>query len=238
MNWYYAINGVQQGPVPEETLRILLAQGSINASTLIWHEGMAGWQPLATALPDLAAGTPPPPPPYASAYPYPQAAPSAPVDDSSNPFHWFGVCIRKYATFSGRARRKEYWMFLLANFLIAFALGFVSGFLGLIDARGNSPLVSLYNLFTLLPTLSVTARRLHDINRTGWWQCAGVALIPFFIVAMVPIVGGDEVSGALLGVFVVTALLAAALGITLFVFYCTAGTVGPNKYGPDPKRPQ
>lgn len=234
MPWYYSENGAQKGPVTEATLRSLFAQGTIDASTLVWQAGMPDWQPLATALPDCVAGTPPPPPYVGATPPCPS---SAAVDDSSNPFHWFGVCIRKYATFSGRARRKEYWMFLLANFLITLALGLVSGFLGLFDARGNSPLVSLFSPFTWLPTLSVTARRLHDINRTGWWQCAGVALIPFIIVIIVLAAGGDEVSGALLGVAAATALLAAALGITLFVFSCTAGTVGPNKYGPDPKRP-
>lgn len=70
MNWFYALNGEQQGPVTPEQLDQLLAQGTISAATLVWREGLPGWQPLSTARPaptvpplEAAAGTDPSAPP-------------------------------------------------------------------------------------------------------------------------------------------------------------------------------
>lgn len=86
-------------------------------------------------------------------------------------------CWRKYAVFSGRARRKEYWMFFLFNFLVSFALGFVLGVIGSPEAAG--PVNALYSLAALLPGLGVACRRLHDTGRSAWW----------FLIVLVPIVG-------------------------------------------------
>ena len=86
-------------------------------------------------------------------------------------------CMKKYADFSGRARRREYWMFSLSNFLILLALGFVCGVLGL--AEGASALGSLYTLALLLPGLAVTVRRMHDTGHSGW----------MLLVNLIPIVG-------------------------------------------------
>jgi len=76
---------------------------------------------------------------------------------------WYLAVLRKYATFDGRARRMEYWMFVLFNMLIGFAITLVDvfarlGFLGV-----------LYSLAMIIPTLAVTVRRLHDTGRSGWW---------------------------------------------------------------------
>ncbi len=86
--------------------------------------------------------------------------------------NWYLRALRNYAVFSGRAQRKEYWMFVLFNFLIACALWFLEGTLG-----GPGILPNLYNLAVLLPAIAVTVRRLHDINRTGWWVL--ISFIPF-----------------------------------------------------------
>lgn len=76
------------------------------------------------------------------------------------------TCFRKYATFSGRARRAEYWWFTLFNFLVSLALGlFEEAVFGAVQ-----PLSSLYSLVVLVPGLAVGARRLHDIGKSGWWQ--------------------------------------------------------------------
>lgn len=72
--------------------------------------------------------------------------------------YYFG-CFAKYASFQGRASRKEYWGFFLFNFLAAFLLGALSA----------GTLIGLYVLVALLPGISVCVRRLHDINRSGWW---------------------------------------------------------------------
>ncbi|QSF44295.1 DUF805 domain-containing protein [Paenibacillus tianjinensis] len=93
---------------------------------------------------------------------------------------WYLKVVKNYAVFSGRARRKEFWMFVLVNFLIGILFGIAEDFFGV------STLISkLYSLFILIPSLAVLARRLHDIGRTGWWIL--ISFIPFvgFIVLFI-----------------------------------------------------
>ena len=79
--------------------------------------------------------------------------------------NWYlDVLKNKYATFSGRARRKEYWMFFLFNILIAIGLGIVEALIGTGGLLGG-----IYSLAVLIPGIAVTVRRLHDTSRTGWW---------------------------------------------------------------------
>ena len=80
----------------------------------------------------------------------------------------------QYATFSGRARRSEYWFFVLFNYVISAALGFLGRYMFLF-----SILSGLYSLAVLIPSLAVTWRRLHDIGKGGGWY--------FFI--LIPLVG-------------------------------------------------
>ena len=85
---------------------------------------------------------------------------------------WYLAVMRKYAVFSGRARRKEYWMFFLFNTLIALAIGFVTGLLGGLLGMGTSlgsAANGLYSLAVLVPGIAVGVRRLHDSGRSGWW---------------------------------------------------------------------
>ena len=88
-------------------------------------------------------------------------------------------CItKKYVCFSGRARRKEYWMFVLFNFIAAFVVGFIGGFLaGATNVVAFSFLGTIYNLAVLLPSFAVLVRRLHDTGKSGWWWLIG--LVPF-----------------------------------------------------------
>jgi len=90
---------------------------------------------------------------------------------------WYLECLKKYATFSGRARRKEYWMFTLFNIIFGFAAGFLSGLMGESGATLLAPIVLIYSLAIMVPGLAVTWRRLHDTDRSGWWFW--VALVPF-----------------------------------------------------------
>ena len=84
---------------------------------------------------------------------------------------WYLDVLKKYAVFSGRARRKEYWMFFLINLIITLVLSFIEGLAG-----GPGVVGGLYSLAVLLPAIAVGVRRLHDTNRSGWWMLIG--LIP------------------------------------------------------------
>lgn len=94
--------------------------------------------------------------------------------------NWYVEVLKKYAVFDGRARRKEFWMFALINFIIGLVLGFLGG-----SANGPGALGVLYSLAVLIPYFAVSVRRLHDTGRSGWWLLIG--LVPFigFIVLLV-----------------------------------------------------
>ena len=86
--------------------------------------------------------------------------------------NWYlTLMTQKYASFSGRARRTEYWMFFLVYFVIALVIGVVEGLLSI-----GGYLTGIFALVHLLPSLGVTVRRLHDSGRSGWWVL--VSLIP------------------------------------------------------------
>jgi uncharacterized membrane protein YhaH (DUF805 family) len=87
--------------------------------------------------------------------------------------HWYVDVLKKYAVFSGRARRQEYWMFALFNMIISIALAIIDA------AMGSSVLELLYTLAVLIPGLAVAVRRLHDTDRSGWWV----------LIAVIPLVG-------------------------------------------------
>ena len=126
--------------------------------------------------------------------------------------HWMLMPLRRYADFSGRSRRKEYWMFVLFNLLISLAvwtllaLTYALGFSESAMMTIMTPVFILYALVALalvIPGLAVTVRRLHDTDRSGWT----------ILLALIPLIGA----------------------ILLLVFYCTEGTPGDNRFGPDPK---
>lgn len=75
------------------------------------------------------------------------------------------TCFGKYATFSGRASRSEYWWWYLFNVLMSFMIGFIDG---LVFGQ-NSIFTILCSLILLLPGISVGVRRCHDTNHSGWW---------------------------------------------------------------------
>ena len=107
--------------------------------------------------------------------------------------NWYLGVLKKYADFSGRARRKEFWMFVLFNFVIAIVLGVVDWMIGM-------PVLGvIYALGVLVPSIAVGARRLHDIGKSGWWQLVGlvpligmIVLIIFFVMDSNP---GDNQYG-------------------------------------------
>lgn len=87
--------------------------------------------------------------------------------------NWYLKCWQQYADFGGRARRKEYWMFVLFNAIIGWVVGFVFGLMGI------GFVAYAYTLAVFIPSLAVGIRRLHDIGKSGWW----------FLLALLPVIG-------------------------------------------------
>ena len=99
------------------------------------------------------------------------------------------TCFKKFATFDGRASRSEYWWFQFFYMLVVLVAVILDSILvgGNPESAGALEIVS--QLLLLLPALAVTARRLHDVNRSGWWMLVGitiVGLIPLFIWWLAP----------------------------------------------------
>ena len=140
---------------------------------------------------------------------------------------WMLLPLRRYAQFSGRSRRKEYWMFFLFLIIARIILVLVDGLAGLnFGGSGSGLLSAIFGLATFIPSLAVGFRRLHDTDRSGWWLfLALAAMIPGAVLMLVSMTIG-------IVVMVAGALLATIL---LLVFLCTDGTRGDNRFGPDPK---
>ena len=94
--------------------------------------------------------------------------------------NWYLHVLKNYATFSGRARRKEYWMFFLISALISIVLTLLDILLGTYSVEYEAGLFSgLYSLLILFPSIAVVVRRLHDTDRSGWW----------ILISLIPLIG-------------------------------------------------
>ena len=158
-----------------------------------------------------------------------------PVDWAKRPI------LEKYADFTGRASRPELWWYVLA-LVVAFVLvRIVESIVGIghMIFYSYGPLTILLWLATLVPSIAVGIRRLHDTDRSGWWIL--LPIIPYVIGLVIG--GGAMMAGAagsgvgmmagagLAGIFM---LVAFAADILIIVFYCLPGTPGDNRYGPPP----
>ena len=128
--------------------------------------------------------------------------------------NWYIIVLKKYAVFSGRARRKEYWMFALFNFifsLVATLLQWVIfgmalwafGPLSIVSVVSAGVIPIVYAIAVFVPTLAVSVRRLHDIGKSGW----------YLLINLIPIAGP----------------------IWFLVLVCTDSQPGDNEYGANPK---
>lgn len=139
--------------------------------------------------------------------------------------HWMLLPLRRYADFSGRSRRMEFWMYTLFVSIIGallLALGFMltgvsatGDVIGDITATGAlmgfAPFVLFY-VAILVPSVAVQVRRFHDRDMSGWW------VVGFSVLSNIPI----------LGLFI---------SVAWFVLLVLPGTYGDNRFGPDPKNP-
>ncbi len=127
--------------------------------------------------------------------------------------NWMLMPLRRYADFSGRSRRTEYWMFTLGYVIALVVLGILMAIGGaLSDSNGVSGLsvtaiavLGIVVLALFIPSLAVQVRRFHDQDKSGW----------FVLLGFIPYIGG----------------------LIVIVFMCLPGTVGDNRFGPDPKNP-
>lgn len=152
--------------------------------------------------------------------------------------NWMLLPFKRYFDFSGRSQRMEFWLFMLLNLIVAcvlagpFYVQMIGAVLTSAQMAGqgaeynesmmaaslmSSPvslamvgLYGIYALFTLIPSIAVTVRRLHDRDMSGWWYLGAIVL------SMIPFVG-----------FLVS--------IAFLVVLCLDGTPGTNRFGPDPK---
>ncbi len=94
--------------------------------------------------------------------------------------NWYLAVLKNYAGFSGRARRKEYWMFVLFNIIFAIVAMILDNVLGIaIEGVGYGPIYGLYLLAIIIPSIAVAVRRLHDVGKSGW----------MILISFIPIVG-------------------------------------------------
>jgi uncharacterized membrane protein YhaH (DUF805 family) len=93
--------------------------------------------------------------------------------------NWYLTVLKKYAVFSGRSRRKEYWMFCLFSVIFTIAAMVLDSILGSTVGMGYGVIYGLYSLGVLIPSIAVSVRRLHDVGKSGW----------FLLIALIPIIG-------------------------------------------------
>ena len=167
---------------------------------------------------------------------------------------WMLLPLKRYFEFSGRSRRMEYWMFALFQVLIwvafmivamviggaagmmagASADGGASGMVGAVMSMGILGILMLVVwLGLLVPGIAVAVRRLHDSNRSGKWLLAVIA--PYVVGYALALAGVASESTALAAIGGLITMLGLIGGLVLLVFMFLPGTVGPNRYGPDPK---
>ena len=142
---------------------------------------------------------------------------------------WMILPFKRYAEFKGRSRRMEFWMFGLLQLIVygvlfgvAMAMGFSLDAAGADAANpmamygaffsGAGLLLVLWWLVTLVPSLAVSIRRLHDRDMSGWWY------LGFIVGSMIPFIG-------------------VLVSLAMLVIFALPGTPGPNRFGEDPKNP-
>ena len=179
-----------------------------------------------------------------------------------SPIGWAFRPLKRYAEFSGRSSRAELWWFVLGMFIfwIAAMILMFGGIAAIGASQTQQPSVGLIGAFgitwlffvviflgLLVPWLAVQVRRLHDIDRSGWWLGGFYLLYAVYIALMFPLMFGimaaaqagntppdPAAMGAGFGVIGLLGLLQFVYFIVLIVFYCLPGTAGPNRFGPDP----
>ena len=165
--YYVKLNGIEEGPYTLDQLR----DKNIQGDTPTRLEGTTDWLTYAQissikVLEDTKT-----------------AGAQQTVAEDKSLWEYFVHCMKdKYATFNGRARRKEYWSFVLFNFLISVC---VSALAHSFNSSGYNALSTIVGLALLVPSLAVGVRRLHDINKDGLWILLGLIPIIGWIILII-----------------------------------------------------
>jgi uncharacterized membrane protein YhaH (DUF805 family) len=157
--------------------------------------------------------------------------------------------LKRYAEFSGRSRRMEYWMFFVFQFLIGIVFWVLMMIVGgaammggggpgaLMAAGGGIMIVkalyALVGLALIIPGIAVAVRRLHDTNRSGWWLLAPLCGYVIMFIGTGMAASGSTGAGGILAML--GGIGALVMVLVLLVFMFLDGTKGPNRYGADPK---
>lgn len=209
--WWYAVGQEKFGPCTGGELARLARKGVVMPDTLVWREGMTEWVRASKLAKLWERATQPPSPTVAAdlklevaphraqerfsvppdGHAHEQFSGSAAAsrssraedrrsssDGDSASFLWaIQQCFLKYFDFSTRARRAEYWYFMLFQFLLNMALLM----LFFVSPQLSDNLASVAGLVLLIPNFAVSARRLHDVGRSGWWQLLCLTGIGIFV---------------------------------------------------------
>jgi len=140
------------------------------------------------------------------------------------------TCLRKYANFKGRATRTEFWWFQLFFLLLMIGSVLLLMFLGYGISNDKFDLAFVVEIFLFVPVLSVTARRLHDIGLSGWWQTPVVLIYLEDLGLFIP-------NFRTLSVVVNITNAAMSFWFVILLICIWRGNIWTNKYGPDPKSP-
>ena len=130
------------------------------------------------------------------------------------------ICFQKYVVFNGRAKRTEFWFFLLFSFLGAICLSILD--MAIFPRNEVGVLSLIFTVLTFLPYISVTCRRLHDTNRSGWWQG-----LPYAVMLLAGVL--TIISETLLIIGIVAGI---GTGIMIIVWLATIGDSAKNRFGP------
>ncbi len=200
--WFYLIGSQQVGPVTQQQLLQLSAAGQITPETLVWRDGFDNW----VAYSDARVGSPTAAQRNAGfVLSYAKGE-----DEPTNIFGWWWhVVSQNYASMRGRARRKEFWSFVLVNIIIVAPLGALAAFLG--ESRSGLSIIGIifliaamgFYLGIIIPYICAVVRRLHDSGLSGW--C--------FFISFIPYIGG----------------------LILLFLLVRDSEAGTNRFGPNPK---
>lgn len=149
----------------------------------------------------------------------------------------FGEAInrfwRRYAQFSGRATRSEYWFSMLFLFLAGMGVGIVSSVFAVVAGAGASLVTVIWDLVIICPSLSIAVRRVHDVGKSGVWVGATIAAsILATVLGVASQKGNSAPAGLLVCLFGIATIV---LGITVFVFCLMDSDKGENRYGASEK---